>query len=705
MNTFKRCLLIALCLTLICALPGLARDYNFHPLESLVRVYSAGPQDIATVQLAARAYMGADELHLDFLFSPQQIEQLIDSSIAFDVLIEDYWGDRLARGLDGPPAEYYDYSEMATFLSNVATNYPSIAQLHNLGTSLGGRTLWALKISDNVTVDEAEPEIYWDSTTHGDEPPGTELLLDVINQMVTGYGTDWDMTALVDDLENWFVPIVNPDGHVNSSRYNGDSVDLNRDYGYMWESEGGSDFPYGEPESQAIANLWLDNQFSMGTSYHTGTTKFLWAWSYTYTSPPDGALMDYMGGVYCGYTGYQRYQGAGLYGSPYHGSSKDTLYGTFGSLGWTIEISTIKTPPYSQIPGIININDDGVFDLMTQVDTGIQGMVTDATSDAPVGAMLYVDPAWVVYSDPLVGDFFRVLRPGTYDVTAWAPGYQVATQQDVVVSTGSRTQVDLELTPQATPMSYGFRWLYSFMTNSESTTTLTIDALGPTDGGYVAIGNNGYAVIDLSPEGAIDDNDGDDVLVVVSDSEGYALYGSNTPWHQPSSNWKLLGYGSGTSSFDLDGSGLSSVRYLRVDNCSKGTLNLDSVGSYIALVVDFVGDPTQGDAPLSVDFTDMSQCLMGNITGWSWSFGDTDTSSDQNPSHVYQYPGRYTVQLTIDSSIGSGVATRVEYIVVDQPGDDDDDDDDDSDDDDDDLGDDDDDASGDDDDDDQSCCG
>lgn len=76
---------------------------------------------------------------------------------------------------------------------------------------------------------------------------------------------------------------------------------------------------------------------------------------------------------------------------------------------------------------------------------------------------------------------------------------------------------------------------------------------------------------------------------------------------------------------------------------------------------DFEGSPTSGDAPLSVQFIDLSS---GTITGWAWDFGDGDTSTDQSPLHVYTTPGIYTVSLTTTSGLGDDTETKTDYIEV-----------------------------------------
>jgi len=81
-------------------------------------------------------------------------------------------------------------------------------------------------------------------------------------------------------------------------------------------------------------------------------------------------------------------------------------------------------------------------------------------------------------------------------------------------------------------------------------------------------------------------------------------------------------------------------------------------------VVDFEGVPTEGDAPLSVQFTDKSH---GVPTSWAWEFGDGGTSTEKNPLHVYEKPGVYTVSLTAKNIVSSQKKTKPDYIHVFEP--------------------------------------
>ena len=83
------------------------------------------------------------------------------------------------------------------------------------------------------------------------------------------------------------------------------------------------------------------------------------------------------------------------------------------------------------------------------------------------------------------------------------------------------------------------------------------------------------------------------------------------------------------------------------------------------LVSDFVGTPVFGNPPLEVSFTDESIPEGYEITDFHWNFGDGDESTAQNPVHIYEDEGIYTVSLTVtDASGASAIETRVNYITA-----------------------------------------
>ena len=165
-------------------------------------------------------------------------------------------------------------------------NYPEITKLQNIGKTHENRTIYAIKISDNPQLEEAEePDILIIGCHHSRELISVEVPFYFANYLVENYGRKADVTDLVDNREIWIIPMLNPDGHVyveeghtnwrkNRSPIDEDddgtidayAVDLNRNYGYKWGvDEHTSDYPesefyhgkepFSEKETQAIRDL------------------------------------------------------------------------------------------------------------------------------------------------------------------------------------------------------------------------------------------------------------------------------------------------------------------------------------------------------------------------------------------------------------------------------------------------------------------
>ena len=149
---------------------------------------------------------------------------------------------------------YHSYTEMTADVAAVAAAHPAIVSRFSIGRSYKGRDIWAVKVSDNVTIDEPEPEVMFDGGHHADEHMSTEMTLRILHWLVDGYGTDPRITSIVDSREIWIVFLVNPDGSefdIKDGRFHhwrknrqptpGTSsigTDLNRNYGYRWGGGG-----------------------------------------------------------------------------------------------------------------------------------------------------------------------------------------------------------------------------------------------------------------------------------------------------------------------------------------------------------------------------------------------------------------------------------------------------------------------------------
>jgi len=109
----------------------------------------------------------------------------------------------------------------------------------------------------------------------------------------------------------------------------------------------------------------------------------------------------------------------------------------------------------------------------------------------------------------------------------------------------------------------------------------------------------------------------------------------------------------------FDGSGIS---YTQLSTLNMGTANVVLYAIYTLnppIQAEFIAGVTSGIAPLTVDFTNLS---IGAVTGWDWTFGDGNYSTDENPSHEYLYGGGYTVRLNAYDATSSNLKTKYDYI-------------------------------------------
>jgi PKD repeat protein len=107
---------------------------------------------------------------------------------------------------------YRNYAEQRALFEALADAYPDIMMVYTIGYSVMGREIFAVKISDNVTVDEDEPVIHFDGEHHAREVMTPEVMIDIAEQLVTNYGPATpEVEGWIDSYEIYIVPCVNPD--------------------------------------------------------------------------------------------------------------------------------------------------------------------------------------------------------------------------------------------------------------------------------------------------------------------------------------------------------------------------------------------------------------------------------------------------------------------------------------------------------------
>lgn len=362
----------------------------------------------------------------------------------------------------GTQAGYHSFPQLTADLQAYAANYPSLAKLHNLGLSVQGRELWMLEISDNVGVEEDEPELKYSSTMHGDEVVGMELMVDLIDLLLTNYGTDPEITSLVDNTSIWIMPLHNPDGYVAHSRYNANGADLNREFPDRINDPVNT--TAGRPvEVQHMMNWGFAHSPVISANFHGGALVVNYPydsdanpWA-AYSATPDDGLMIASALTYSKlntpmYQSPVFSQGIvnGVEWYAVYGGMQDWNYTWQGCNELTIELSNQKWPAASSLPGFWSDNKDSLLAYMHLAQEGMRGIVTDATTGLPLAATVrIVGVDHSAYTDPDVGDYHRMALPGTYDLEFSAAGYQTQTLTGIVVTSGGATVTDVALVPVA----------------------------------------------------------------------------------------------------------------------------------------------------------------------------------------------------------------------------------------------------------------
>ena len=106
---------------------------------------------------------------------------------------------------------YYNYSEMVAAMNQLVADYPNLVSIYSIGKSYLNKDIWGIKISDNVTTDEAEPEVLYTGLQHAREAiTGTSLIF-FMQYLTENYNSDARIKALLNSREIFIVPCVNVD--------------------------------------------------------------------------------------------------------------------------------------------------------------------------------------------------------------------------------------------------------------------------------------------------------------------------------------------------------------------------------------------------------------------------------------------------------------------------------------------------------------
>jgi hypothetical protein len=364
---------------------GLFAVTGFSSTVSLIKTHPLTKQQYLQIGRAGFDVLDADGQSLLIAVSPANKGELESMGIGYETVREDLSAFYRSRYTDKEAATmggFRTLPEIEAYLDSLSAANPTlVTPKFSIGLSIEGRNQWVVKISDNPLVDEAEPEIFYNSLIHAREPAGAAALMTFMEYLLDNYGSDTEVTDVVDNRELYFLLVTNPDGYAYNeatdpsgggmwrknrrNNLNGPTpdygVDLNRNYGYLWgmDDDGSSpdpsdqtyrgSSPFSEPETQSLRDFAAARDFVIVHNIHTYSNLVLWPWGYetgAYTDREE--FFRVVGDSMTQYNGYAPSTGWGLY--PTNGAADDWFWG-----------DTITKPRMISLTTEIGGDDDGFW--------------------------------------------------------------------------------------------------------------------------------------------------------------------------------------------------------------------------------------------------------------------------------------------------------------------------------------------------------
>jgi len=406
---------------------------------------------------------------------------------------------------------YHDNQEIYDEITAWADSLPDFVLIDTIGYSQNDTLpIWAVKVSNNVQIDEDQATVLFIGNIHAEELFGTEMILSMIDDiLVHRYANfpyryaDW-----MAGLEMWFIPTINPEGrqvvmdlldlsyrkNKHDCNQNGvfdfvpglgwdiDGVDLNRNFPLNWVK--GDTFlqpgiteyydyfrgfsPLSESETQAVWQLAEREKFSFSISWHEARQGGLseqifypWNW-YQGKYSPDSLLIKSVGSTMGSMI--QTSSGTGTYTPSYtagdKGNQHDSFYAYFGTNAYLIEAGPGIQSSYDVVEEIIADNMNGVSYMLNRAaGTGdeplsqLTGKVTDANTGEALAAEVIIPQLNSAFLQPRIcdstyGRYRRYLMPGTYDLEVHMGGYEPYYATGITVNPSSARTRNVQMIPK-----------------------------------------------------------------------------------------------------------------------------------------------------------------------------------------------------------------------------------------------------------------
>ncbi|MEO8760209.1 MAG: M14 family metallopeptidase, partial [Bacteroidia bacterium] len=262
----------------------------------------------------------------------------------------------------GSMGGFYTYQEYLDIMDSMAAKFPNlISPRQTIDTShtWEGRSLYWVKISNNPNVNQTKPQVLYTAIHHAREPESLVELVYYMWYLLENYNTNAEVKYLVDNLEMYFVPCVNPDGYIynhttnpngggmwrKNRRNNGDGtmgVDLNRNYSFLWgfDNVGSSPqtnndtyrgpSPASEPEIKMMQSFCNAHTFKLAVNGHTYSNLLIAPDSAGLTVPDSTLYNDFfLRMTFCDEFGYGN--SIETVGYTTNGDSDSWMYGEKGT--------------------------------------------------------------------------------------------------------------------------------------------------------------------------------------------------------------------------------------------------------------------------------------------------------------------------------------------------------------------------------------
>ncbi len=375
-------------------------------------------------------YQTSGENAIEFVVNLEDLTSLDAAHFSYELLIPNYRAYYQERSIKeqanldkvvrpetiadhfgyGSMGGFYTLSEMEEKLDEMNADFPHLATpKYSIGTSIEGRSIWAVKISDNPMLDEEEESVYYDALHHAREPLSMAVSINYAFWLLENYETNEQVKYMLDNREVYIVPCVNPDGYEYNRETDPEGgglwrknrravsdicvgIDLNRNYsfGYAYDSNCASTQAcsqtyrgreaFSEPESVAVRDFLAEIKPNTAFSIHSTAGSCLMPYGYN-TSPPAYPIYSEWASDFLSQNNYPYGVTAQMLGYTSCGTTRSYLHSE-GIYGWTLEIDGSGFwPPESTIFELVGEN---VYPLFYQ--TWIAGQYTDVQSHELIGS-------------------------------------------------------------------------------------------------------------------------------------------------------------------------------------------------------------------------------------------------------------------------------------------------------------------------------